>query len=112
MSHLPVDIHRRLDEPADTSVTPPPAPWRPMKTAPNDGTAVLLLIVDGEHPLQDENPSVSIGSFGVEGGPESDPTWHFAGWSWHHDCYCRGAGEPRGWLPLPSTAAATVDATK
>lgn len=76
--------------------------WLPMSTAPLNGDAVLLLIEDGEHPLQDESPSVTIGSYGVEGGPEEDPTWNFAGWSWHHDCYCRGSGTPIGWMPLPT----------
>jgi hypothetical protein len=76
--------------------------WLPMATAPKDGTACLLLIEGGEHPLEDESPSVSIGSYGVEGGPQDDPTWHFAGWSWHQDCYCRGSGTPVGWMPLPA----------
>jgi hypothetical protein len=78
--------------------------WRPMDTAPKDGTCVRLLIEGGEHPLQDDDPSVSLGSFGVEGGPVDDPTWHFAGWSWHQDCYCRGTGTPIGWLPLTTPA--------
>lgn len=74
--------------------------WQPMGTAPKDGDSVLLLIEGGEHPLQDENPSVSIGAFGVHGGPEEDPTWDFAGWSWQQDCYCRGTGTPIGWMPM------------
>jgi hypothetical protein len=79
--------------------------WRPMETAPTDGSAVLLRIDGGEHPLEDEATSVSIGSFGVQGGAEEDPTWTFAGWSWHQDCYCRGSGAPTGWMPLPAAAA-------
>lgn len=74
-----------------------------MAEAPTDGQSVLLLVQDVDHPLQDENPSMTIGSYGVEGGPIDDPTWNFAGWSWHHDCYCRGSGTPIGWMPLPNT---------
>jgi hypothetical protein len=76
--------------------------WRPMETAPRDGTAVLLFIEDAEHPFEDESTTVSIGSYGVEGGPEQDPTWSFAGWCWQQDCYCRGAGRPIGWMPRPA----------
>lgn len=75
--------------------------WLGMNTAPTDGTAILLLIEDGEHPFDEEGANVTIGSYGVEGGPQVDPTWHFAGWSWEHDCYCRGSGVPLGWMPLP-----------
>ena len=78
----------------------------PMNSAPKDGTSVLLLIDGGEHPLSDDNPSVTIGSYGVAGGPEEDPTWTFAGWCWHQDCYCRGSGVPIGWLPLPPATPA------
>lgn len=83
--------------------------WLSIETAPKDGTCVLLLVADGEHPLQDEDPSVTIGSYGVEGGPAEDPTWHFPGWSWHQDCYCRGIGNPIGWLPLPPAASQPAD---
>ena len=76
--------------------------WLPIETAPKDGTTVLLLVADGEHNLQDEDPGITIGSFGVEGGPEEDPTWHFAGWSWYQDYYCRGTGTPTHWQPLPA----------
>lgn len=86
-----------------------PEGWLPMTNAPTDGTCVRLLIEGGEHPMQDETPSISIGSYGVEGGPEEDPTWHFVGWSWHQDCYCRGTGEPVGWLPLGPIVAQVID---
>lgn len=82
--------------------------WLDMHTAPTDGTAILLLIEDGEHPLQDDGPNVTIGSYGVEGGPEIDPTWHFAGWCWHQDDYCRGSGVPVGWMPLPGVGMTQV----
>jgi len=79
--------------------------WLPIATAPRDGTSILLLIEGGELPLQDDSLSVSIGAYGVHGGPEEDPTWDFAGWSWHQDCYCRGDGKPAGWMPLPPVTA-------
>lgn len=75
--------------------------WLPIETAPLDGTSVLLLIKDAEHPLQDSNTSVSIGSYGVNGGLEEDPEWCFAGWCWCHDHYVRGEGVPTHWMPLP-----------
>ncbi|MBQ1761965.1 MAG: hypothetical protein IIZ92_03575 [Aquincola sp.] len=87
-------------------------PWNPMATAPTNGDPVLLLIEDNEHPLYDETMSVSIGSYGVEGGPKEDPTWHFAGWSWHQDCYCRGEGRPIGWLPIPGASVAAPTAVQ
>jgi len=74
--------------------------WQPMETAPLDGRSVLLLIENPEHPLEDTNPCATIGSYGVMGGPEEDPTWTFAGWSWTHDCYVKGTGTPIGWMPI------------
>lgn len=77
-----------------------PIRWNPMETAPLDGTLVILLIDGGRHPLEDEIVHRTIGSC-VGDGPDADPTWHFAGWCWHSDQYCRGSGTPIGWLPLP-----------
>lgn len=77
------------------------AGWQPIETAPKDGTSVLLLIGDADHALHDDTYAVSIGSYGVEGGPEYDPTWNFAGWCWTHDHYTRGEGTPTHWMPLP-----------
>lgn len=77
--------------------------WRPIETAPLDGTDVLLLIECPENPLHNDSPSVSIGAYGVDGGRERDPTWCFAGWDWCQDKYVRGGGNPTHWMPLPST---------
>jgi hypothetical protein len=95
-----------LDLDAVRSLVAHAGAWLPMDSAPQDGTSVLLRIDGGEHALQDDAVSVSIGSFGVEGGPAHDPTWNFAGWCWTQDCYCRGTGTPTGWLPLPPVAGA------
>lgn len=77
-----------------------PVAWLPMGSAPKDGTSVRLLVESEDCPMQDASPSITIGAFGVHGGPDADPTWDFAGWSWSHDCYVRGTGTPIGWLPL------------
>lgn len=87
---------------ASQGVRPRVPEWQPIETAPKDGTSVLLLIDGAVHALHDDEHAVSIGSYGVNGGPEEDPTWCFAGWSWSHDEYVRGGGTPIGWMPLPA----------
>lgn len=80
-----------------------PENWRPMETAPKDGTIVRLLVDysddDACHPLEDATITHTIG------GCTDDHTglsegWKFAGWSWEHDCFCEGRGKPIGWLPF------------
>jgi hypothetical protein len=79
-----------------------PEPWRPMNTAPKDGTIVRLLVDysgDGCHPLEDAEVAQTIG------GCTDDHTgltegWKFAGWSWEQDCFTEGKGKPIGWLPF------------
>ena len=77
--------------------------WRPMETAPKDGTIVRLLVdysgEDACHPLEDAQITHTIG------GCTDDHTglcegWKFAGWSWEQDCFCEGRGKSIGWLPL------------
>lgn len=88
--------------------------WQPIESAPKDGTSVLLLIdpQDSAHSLHDDSFVVSIGSYGVEGGAEVDPTWCFAGWSWSHDEYVRGKGTPTHWMPLPGPPRAALSGRK
>lgn len=80
--------------------------WRPMETAPKDGTLVLLLIYPDEGrccPLEDtENGSRTVGhnNFAHDG----EDCWLFAGWSWEQDHYTQGDGNPAGWMPLPEAA--------
>ncbi len=90
------------------------ATWQPIESAPKDGTSVLLLIdpQDSAHSLHDDSFVVSIGSYGVEGGAEVDPTWCFAGWSWSHDEYVRGKGTPTHWQPLPEPPRAALSGRK
>ncbi len=79
--------------------------WQPMETAPLDGTTVLLLIADSEHPLTDNTVSVSLGAYGTKGGPEFDQTWSFAGWDWCQDVFREGGGTPIRWMPQPEVPA-------
>jgi hypothetical protein len=79
--------------------------WRPIETAPKDGSSVLLLVEDSDYPLEDERATATIGAYGTEGGAEFDQTWNFAGWDWCQDCYVRGNGTPTHWMPLPPVEA-------
>ena len=76
--------------------------WRPIETAPKDGSSVLLLVEDSDYPLEDERATATIGAYGTEGGTEFDQTWNFAGWDWCQDRYVRVNGTPTHWMPLPS----------
>ena len=82
--------------------------WQPIGTAPLDGSTVLLLIDHADHALHDDTYAVSIGSYGVNGGADYDPTWSFAGWDWSQDEYRRGSGTPTHWMPLPLPPNAQV----
>jgi hypothetical protein len=73
-----------------------PETWRPMETAPRDGTMLRLLVQFEEHATEDTiEPAPTIGAY--EEGAES---WQFAGWCWTHDHFTEGKGEPVGWLPM------------
>ena len=77
--------------------------WRPIESAPKDGSAVRLLINGGDFPLIDADTWETIGNFGVG---EDQSAWTFAGWCWTHDEYRTGNGEVIGWLPLTTPAIA------
>lgn len=80
--------------------------WRPMETAPKDGTLVLLLIYPDEErccPLEDtEKGSRTVGHNNFE--HDGEDRWLFSGWSWEQDHYTQGDGNPAGWMPLPEAA--------
>jgi hypothetical protein len=75
--------------------------WRPMDTAPTDGTIVRLLVdyrgEDACHPLEDAAVTHTIGG-NTDGNTGLREGWKFAGWSWEQDCFCEGRGKPIGWL--------------
>lgn len=84
-------------------MTKTPEQWRPMNTAPKNGTIVRLLVDysgdDACHPLEDAQVTHTVG------GCTDDHTglsegFKFAGWSWEQDCFCEGRGKPIGWLPF------------
>lgn len=82
--------------------------WRPMKTAPKDGTIVRLLVdysgEDACHPLEDATITHTIGGC-TDGNTGLREGWKFAGWSWEQDCFCEGRGKAIGWLPFDAPAA-------
>lgn len=86
--------------------------WRPMETAPKDGTLVRLLVEFEDGATEDgEGPHPTIGSNTWDNHHDFDE-WQFAGWNWTHDCFTQGAGKPVGWLPMLAavpTPAAQAD---
>lgn len=74
--------------------------WRPMATAPKDGSLLRLLVEFENHATVDgEGPQPTIGSNTWDNHHDFDQ-WQFAGWDWEQDCYTQGVGVPVGWLPL------------
>jgi hypothetical protein len=72
------------------------AEWRPMDTAPRDGTMLRLLVQFEDHATEDTTePAPTIGAYS-----EGAECWQFAGWCWSHDHFTEGKGEPVGWLPM------------
>lgn len=80
------------DCPAEVRLTPDsPEQWRPMATAPHDGTSVQLLIYHLNR------------KFAWEGGKRQweqivEAAWidfNGGGWTWRGMC-----GEPQGWRPV------------
>lgn len=88
---------------SDDEEAPAPEQWRPMETAPADGTIVRLLVdysgEDACHPLEDAPITHTIGG-NTDGHTGLSEGWKFAGWSWEQDCFCEGRGKPIGWLPF------------
>lgn len=85
------------------------ATWRPMDTAPRDGTMIRLLVNFTEHATEDSpDPSPTIGANNVDNDGEDE--WLFAGWCWTHDHFTEGKGTPIGWLPMLDTLAQADDA--
>ncbi|GKS96917.1 hypothetical protein [Acidovorax sp. SUPP2825] len=90
----------------NTSGHVPSEQWRPMETAPKDGTLLRLLVEFEHHATEDgEGPQPTIGSNTWDNHHDFDE-WQFAGWDWCQDRYTQGVGKPVGWLPLLGTAPA------
>lgn len=91
---MPVTINFGLKHP----------PVYPIDSAPKDGTMMMLWVDYGGlsgsgNPLFDATYAWTIGFNNFENTGEDH--WEFAGWSWNHDTFVPGAGEPIGWSPLP-----------
>ena len=72
------------------------AEWRPMDTAPRDGSMLRLLVRFEDHATEDTTePAPTIGAYS-----EGAECWQFAGWCWTHDHFTEGKGTPVGWLPM------------
>ena len=79
--------------------------WRPMATAPRDGTMVRLLVEFTDHATEDAETAPTIGACDDDNVPEDERVgWQFAGWCWSHDHFTEGKGTPVGWLPMLDTA--------
>lgn len=72
--------------------------WRPIETAPRDGSMLRLLVEFSEHSTEDEDQAPTIGANNFDNDEED--VWKFAGWCWSHDHFVQGEGVPVGWLPL------------
>lgn len=84
--------------------------WRPVETAPTDGTLLRLLVEheDHGHPLEDsDRPTPTIGFNNHDN--DGEHTWQMAGWCWSHDHFTEGRGEVVGWLPFEDVAQDTLD---
>jgi len=73
--------------------------WKPIETAPKDGTLVLLIVKAEDHSMDDADHSRTIGFNNFE-NDEIDE-WRFAGWHWCQDLFVQGAGEPLMWAEYP-----------
>lgn len=82
-----------------------PTTWKPINTAPRDGTIIRLLVEFKENSLEDTSDSVqTIGHSNSDHDQENE--WQFAGWCWTHDIYTQGKGVPIGWLPFADQVVA------
>lgn len=65
--------------------------WQPIKTAPKDGTEVLLLFAD--------EPLWIVAFFGPDSQKKSSEIcWRC---KWDHESLHQGYEEPTHWMPLP-----------
>lgn len=76
-----------------------PEEWRPMDTAPKNGSIIRLLVNFEDMSIDDgDGPFATIGqnNFANDG----EDLWQVVGWCWEHDHFTDGKGTPIGWLPM------------
>lgn len=84
-----------------------PEQWRPMESAPRDGSLLRLLVEFTEHATEDQTePAPTIGSNSLANTGIDE--WLFAGWCWTHDRFTQGEGKPVGWLPMLGDTPARI----
>ena len=105
----PTIIRAALESALAAGALPQVETWRPIDTAPRDGTMLRLLVAFTEHATEDSpDPSPTIGANNFDGDGEDE--WRFAGWCWTHDHFTEGKGTPVGWLPMLSGSETLQDA--
>lgn len=86
---------------------------RPIAEAPHDGRTLFLHVIPcreclSGNPLEDVEPGTPVWTIGWNAEDDTgEDKWEIAGWSWEHDCFWPGHGEPVAfidmWHLLPTT---------
>lgn len=85
----------------------PAGTWRPIETAPKDGTLLWLLVAFEDHATEDtDEPCPTIGANSLT--DTGDDEWKFAGWCWTQDHFTEGVGRPVAWMPIAAATQAAV----
>jgi hypothetical protein len=73
--------------------------WRPMDSAPKDGSLLRLLVEFDDCAIDDgEGPFATVGQNFMD--TTGEDAWQFVGWDWEQDCFVDGVGRPVGWMPM------------